>query len=159
MSLDPKEIEKLKEKRRYLLHRAMQADNAEEREDYQKRLREVNKQLDPYITEKEKKLRPKVLSRIKISAFSESALDRELGITSVKKQLNDILKVRKFNDEMENKQIRSIYDMAAKRIKSEINKSGDDAEKIKFLEARLKSLTEQMEYTLNKDDYDPKKFL
>lgn len=46
-----------------------------------------------------------------------------------------------------------------KRIKSEINKSGDDAEKIKFLEARLKSLTEQMEYTLNKDDYDPKKFL
>lgn len=103
MSLNPKEIEKLKEKRRYLLHRAMQADNAEEREDYQKRLREVNKQLDPYITEKEKKLRPKVLSRIKISAFSESALDRELGITSVKKQLNDILKVRKFNDEMENK--------------------------------------------------------
>ena len=158
MSLSKKEIEKLKDKRRYLLHKALEAKDPEEKMDYQRRLREVNKELSPYIEEKEMELRPKVLSRLKTVAFSEATLDRDLGINSVKKQLNDILKVRKFNDEMENKQIMAIYNMVVKRINQSISKS-DDEDMKKFLNKRLSELKEQMEYTLNKDDYDPKKFL
>lgn len=61
MELTPERIAKLKDKRRYLLRRAMEATDPEERQEYQKRLKEVGKELEPYIEEKEKQLRPKAL--------------------------------------------------------------------------------------------------
>ena len=61
MELTPERIAKLKDKRRYLLRRAMEATDPEERQEYQKRLKEVGKELEPYIKEREKQLRPKAL--------------------------------------------------------------------------------------------------
>lgn len=92
----------------------------------------------------------KILKRLKVQAFSESTLDRELGINSLKKQLQDILRVRKFNNDMENKQIKSVSDVTLKRLKQELNISKDDPEKTKYLEKTLKEIEKLIDDTLNK---------
>lgn len=92
----------------------------------------------------------KILKRLKVQAFSESTLDRELGINSLKKQLQDILRVRKFNNDMENKQIKSVSDVTIKRLKQELNISKDDPEKTKYLEKTLKEIEKLIDDTLNK---------
>lgn len=92
----------------------------------------------------------KILKRLKVQAFSEATLDRELGINSLKKQLQDILKVRKFNSDMENKQIKSVSDVTLKRLKQELNISKDDPEKTKYLEKTLKEIEKLIDDTLNK---------
>lgn len=92
----------------------------------------------------------KILKRLKVQAFSEATLDRELGVNSLKKQLQDILKVRKFNNDMENKQIKSVSDVTIKRLKQELNISKDDPEKTKYLEKTLKEIEKLIDDTLNK---------
>ena len=92
----------------------------------------------------------KILKRLKVQAFSEATLDREVGVNSLKKQLQDILKVRKFNNDMENKQIKSVSDVTIKRLKQELNISKDDPEKTKYLEKTLKEIEKLIDDTLNK---------
>ena len=92
----------------------------------------------------------KIFKRLEVQAFSEVSLNNELGINSLKKQLQDILKVRKFNSEMENKQIKSVLDIVIKRLKQELNVSKADSEKTKYLEKTLKEVESLVENTLNK---------
>ena len=64
----------------------------------------------------------KVFRRLKLVAFNKENLERTLGINNLRKRLDDIVKVRHFNDEMENKQIKFIYDLTVKNIKKEIDR-------------------------------------
>lgn len=94
----------------------------------------------------------KVFRRLKLVAFNKENLERTLGINNLRKRLDDIVKVRHFNDEMENKQIKFIYDLTVKNIKKEIDKSKDDSDKVKFLEDIMKELEEKMQKSLNPKD-------